>query len=96
LADAKLAAVQSESRHDSSAAETVISLAGKPDAPRTEEPDQVMARNIAGVRAERLAGYHDHRGSLVPFMDFTKPFWNEPIRASGTRPRTGARRSAGS
>ena len=54
-------------------------LPGKPDASRSEEPDQVMARNIAGVRAERLAGYHDNRGSLVPFMDFTKPFWTEPI-----------------
>jgi len=59
--------------------EVPAALAWKPDASRTEEPDQVMARNIAGVRAERLAGYHDNRGSLVPFMDFTKPFWSEPI-----------------
>ena len=68
-----------ESGRDRPVAEISVSVPGKRDAARTEEPDQVMARNIAGVRAERLAGYHDHRGSLVPFMDFTKPFWNEPI-----------------
>jgi dTDP-4-dehydrorhamnose 3,5-epimerase len=54
-------------------------VAGVPDRPRTEEPDEVMARKIRGVRVERLLGYHDHRGSLVPFMDFAKPFWSEPI-----------------
>src|SRR5258706_4837066 len=53
--------------------------AGSADRPRREEPDQVMARRIAGVRIERLLGYHDQRGSLVPFLDFTKPFWSEPI-----------------
>jgi dTDP-4-dehydrorhamnose 3,5-epimerase len=68
-----------DSGGNSLVAEIPVSLPGKPDAARTEEPDEVMARNIAGVRAERLAGYHDHRGSLVPFMDFTRPFWNEPI-----------------
>lgn len=60
-------------------AEVRVALAGTPDASRTDEPDEVMARNIAGVRVERLAGYHDNRGSLVPFMDFSKPFWSEPI-----------------
>ncbi len=68
-----------ESGRSSRVAEIAVPLPGKPDAARTEEPDQVMARNIAGVRAERLAGYHDHRGSLVPFMDFTNAFWSEPI-----------------
>src|SRR5258706_15694747 len=53
--------------------------AGSADRPRREEPDQVMARRIAGVRIEKLLGYHDQRGSLVPFLDFTKPFWFEPI-----------------
>jgi dTDP-4-dehydrorhamnose 3,5-epimerase len=56
-----------------------VSISGVPDRPRHEEPDQVMARNVEGVRIERLVGYHDQRGSLVPFMDFTKPFWSEPI-----------------
>jgi dTDP-4-dehydrorhamnose 3,5-epimerase len=56
-----------------------VALPWKPDAARTEEPDHVMARGIAGVRAVRLDGYHDQRGSLVPFMDFSKPFWSEPI-----------------
>ena len=56
-----------------------MALAGVRDDARTAEPDDVMARKIAGVRAERLAGYHDQRGSLVPFMDFSRPFWDEPI-----------------
>lgn len=54
-------------------------FSGLPDEARHFEPDEVMARRICGVRAERLAGYHDQRGSLVPFMDFTKPFWSEPV-----------------
>lgn len=68
-----------ESGESSLLAEARVAPAGTPDAARKEEPDQVMARNIVGVRAERLAGYHDHRGSLVPFMDFSKPFWSEPV-----------------
>jgi dTDP-4-dehydrorhamnose 3,5-epimerase len=59
--------------------EVPVALAGVRDAARTDEPDTVMARNIAGVRVERLLGYHDQRGSLVPFLDFTKAFWDEPI-----------------
>jgi dTDP-4-dehydrorhamnose 3,5-epimerase len=63
----------------------------RPDSPRCEEPDLVMARRIAGVRIERLAGYHDHRGSLTPFLDYRSPrsqrsqrsqgnpFWSEPV-----------------
>ena len=49
------------------------------DAARQEEPDQVMARRIEGVLVERIVGYHDQRGALVPFMDLEKPFWSEPI-----------------
>jgi dTDP-4-dehydrorhamnose 3,5-epimerase len=49
------------------------------DKPRTEEPDETMARKIAGVRIERVAGYHDHRGTLFPFLDFERPFWTEPV-----------------
>jgi dTDP-4-dehydrorhamnose 3,5-epimerase len=67
------------SGHKTAFPEVPVVLGGRPDAARLEEPDQVMARNIQGVRAERLAGYHDHRGALVPFMDFSKPFWSEPI-----------------
>src|SRR5450759_2667746 len=59
--------------------QTLDPKAGKRDAPRQDEPDEVMASKIEGVRVERLIGYHDQRGSLVPFMDFTKPFWSEPI-----------------
>ena len=50
-----------------------------PDAARAEEPDAAVARNIAGVRIERVPGYHDHRGSLYPFVDFSRPFWSEPV-----------------
>jgi dTDP-4-dehydrorhamnose 3,5-epimerase len=50
----------------------------KPDRPRQEDPDQAMARKIPGMRFERLAGYHDHRGTLYPFLDFERPFWSEP------------------
>lgn len=60
-------------------ARVVVSPPWTPDAARTDEPDQEMARHVAGVRVQRLAAYHDHRGSLVPFMDFANPFWNEPI-----------------
>jgi dTDP-4-dehydrorhamnose 3,5-epimerase len=60
-------------------AELRVAVAGVPDAARASEPDDVIARNIAGVRVDRPVGYHDHRGSLVPFMDFAKPFWDEPI-----------------
>lgn len=49
------------------------------DRSRREEPDQVVAKNIDGVRTQRVIGYHDARGALVPFMDFTNPFWTEPI-----------------
>jgi dTDP-4-dehydrorhamnose 3,5-epimerase len=59
--------------------EATVAVPGTRDRPRTEEPDQVMARRIAGVLVERPAGYHDARGSLVAFMDFSKPFWSEPI-----------------
>jgi len=59
--------------------EVSVALGGSRDEARTLEPDQVMARNVAGVRVERPVGYHDQRGSLVPFMDFQKPFWGEPI-----------------
>jgi dTDP-4-dehydrorhamnose 3,5-epimerase len=53
--------------------------AATPDRPRSEEPDQEMGRNIAGVRIERVPGYHDHRGTLFPFLDFERPFWSEPV-----------------
>jgi len=56
-----------------------VAVTGRREKPRNLEPDDVMSRNIAGVRIERPAGYHDQRGSLVPFMDFQKPFWTEPI-----------------
>jgi dTDP-4-dehydrorhamnose 3,5-epimerase len=52
---------------------------GVADRPRAEEPDAVMARNIAGVRIERVSGHHDHRGALYPFLDFARPFWSEPV-----------------
>jgi dTDP-4-dehydrorhamnose 3,5-epimerase len=55
------------------------SAAAVPDRPRDEEPDQVMARRIAGVRVERVPGYHDHRGALFPFLDLARPFWSEPV-----------------
>jgi dTDP-4-dehydrorhamnose 3,5-epimerase len=58
---------------------TAVVVPGTRDRPRSEEPDQVMASRIAGVRIERPEGYHDARGSLVPFMDFSKTFWSEPI-----------------
>ena len=51
----------------------------RPDEARTEEPDQVTAGNIAGVRIERVPGHHDHRGSLYPFVDFESLFWSEPV-----------------
>jgi dTDP-4-dehydrorhamnose 3,5-epimerase len=51
----------------------------KLDAPRNEEPDQVEARKIAGVKIERIPGYHDHRGSLFPFVNLASPFWTDPI-----------------
>ena len=53
--------------------------AAKADAARQEEPDQVVAKNIGGVKIQRILGYHDQRGSLVPFLDFANPFWSEPI-----------------
>jgi dTDP-4-dehydrorhamnose 3,5-epimerase len=59
---------------------TVTAVKGaRPDLPRQEEPDQIMALRISGVLIDRLLGYHDQRGSLVPFMDFANPFWSEPI-----------------
>lgn len=48
------------------------------DRPRHTEPDEVAAARIAGVRVERVPGYHDHRGALYPFLDFSRPFWNAP------------------
>ena len=59
--------------------EVSVSVAGKRDEARQIEPDDVMARRISGVRIVRLAGYHDQRGALVPFLDFENPFWNEPV-----------------
>ncbi|MEO6326586.1 MAG: hypothetical protein ABIT01_10345 [Thermoanaerobaculia bacterium] len=52
---------------------------GRVDESRHEEPDPVMAKRIAGVRIARLMGYHDQRGALVPFLDFTAPFWSDPV-----------------
>lgn len=54
-------------------------VTGAADRPRTEEPDETMARKIAGVQIERVAGYDDHRGTLFPFLDFERPFWTEPV-----------------
>jgi dTDP-4-dehydrorhamnose 3,5-epimerase len=34
---------------------------------------------MAGVVYERLGGHHDHRGSLMSFMDSRRPFWQEPV-----------------
>jgi len=65
--------------HATLADEIAVAVPGTRDAPRYEDPDRVMARKVAGVVIERIAGYHDQRGSLVPFMDFTNPFWSEPI-----------------
>ena len=56
----------------------VAAESATPDSPRTIEPDLVMAGRIAGVRIARLMGYHDQRGALVPFLDFTQPFWSDP------------------
>ena len=50
-----------------------------PDAPRSEEPDLVMAKKIHGVRIARVPGHHDHRGALYPFLDFETSFWTEPV-----------------
>lgn len=61
------------------AAPTGVAAAAMPDRPRHEEPDQAMAAKIAGVRIERVPGYHDQRGSLLPFLDFSRPFWSEPV-----------------
>jgi dTDP-4-dehydrorhamnose 3,5-epimerase len=55
------------------------SHAAVPDRPRDEEPDQVMARKINGVRIERISGHHDHRGALIPFLNFENPFWTDPV-----------------
>jgi dTDP-4-dehydrorhamnose 3,5-epimerase len=63
----------------SNPASTPVSSGAVPDRPRSEEPDAVMARNIAGVRVERVPGHHDHRGALYPFLDFARPFWSEPV-----------------
>ena len=38
-----------------------------------------MAANIGGVRIERVSGYHDQRGALLPFLDLERPFWTEPV-----------------
>jgi dTDP-4-dehydrorhamnose 3,5-epimerase len=59
--------------------EPQTAVTGTPDRPRQEEPDQVATRKIAGVRIERVPGYHDHRGALYPFLDFERPFWSEPV-----------------
>jgi dTDP-4-dehydrorhamnose 3,5-epimerase len=61
------------------AAAAAAVAAAMPDRPRADDPDQVMARRIAGVRIVRVAGYHDQRGSLLPFLDFESPFWSEPV-----------------
>jgi dTDP-4-dehydrorhamnose 3,5-epimerase len=43
------------------------------------DPDSQMASRIAGVVYERVAGFHDHRGDLVPFLDAQDVFWREPV-----------------
>jgi len=48
------------------------------DRPRDTEPDPAAVARIAGVRLERVPGYHDHRGALYPFLDLSRPFWNAP------------------
>ena len=53
--------------------------AAVPDRPRDAEPDQVMAAKIGGVRIARVAGHHDQRGSLLPFLDLGSSFWSEPV-----------------
>jgi dTDP-4-dehydrorhamnose 3,5-epimerase len=56
-----------------------LAAAAIADEPRDQGPDQAMAARIAGVRIERIPGSHDHRGSLLPFLNPAQPFWSEPI-----------------
>jgi dTDP-4-dehydrorhamnose 3,5-epimerase len=53
--------------------------AARADRAHPDGPDLAMAGNIAGVRIERLVQHDDHRGSLMPFLNFGSPFWSEPI-----------------
>jgi len=64
---------------DRDAGGKVAAFGGFADAPRSAEPADVMARRIGGARIERLAGHHDARGALVPFLVTAAPFGQEPI-----------------
>ncbi|HEU4702006.1 MAG TPA: hypothetical protein VFS37_05940 [Conexibacter sp.] len=54
-----------------------------PVAPRDEptvNPDgRRLDAGIEGVMLERLVAHHDHRGALAEVIDFSTPFWAEPV-----------------
>jgi dTDP-4-dehydrorhamnose 3,5-epimerase len=50
----------------------------EPNSPSVE-PGQAIASRIQGVIYQRAAGFHDHRGDLVPFLDAADSFWLEPV-----------------
>ena len=37
------------------------------------------SQGMEGVVLERLSGFHDNRGLLLPMVDVRKPFWSEPV-----------------
>lgn len=52
---------------------------GNREKPSVDADGRALPCALAGVELVRIAGHHDHRGALLPFLDARAPFWREPI-----------------
>lgn len=56
-----------------------VTPAAEPDAPSVGAAGNRIGWELEGVAYERLAPHVDHRGSLTEVLDFSRPFWDEPV-----------------
>lgn len=56
-----------------------IAAARRPEPATVDAGGKSQPPALAGVELERVAGHHDHRGSLLPFLDSRHHFWREPV-----------------
>jgi dTDP-4-dehydrorhamnose 3,5-epimerase len=64
---------------DARAVADAIAKAARRQPPSVDDQGAALPCGMAGVELVRLAGHHDHRGSLTAFLDPRRPFWREPI-----------------
>jgi len=59
--------------------ESTIASQGKRERPSVDADGRALPCSLGGVELVRVAGHHDHRGSLLPFLDLRSAFWRDPV-----------------